>query len=218
MNAKSSGRTTLLILCLSAGLLASGGCDTPPRTSPGASKPPLAQPKPRSSDPDVAPVSPSTIVEGEDTRRKVAPVPQRQPEVPQLEVRPPLVADPDAPARTTFRPATPLVVAEFRQPTEQEVAAMALGRIGKAAVPSLVQAMRHRDAEVRKQAALVLARIGPPAEEAVPELTAALDDEDEDVRKAAARALGQIGPAAAGAVPALMRTLVQPKPVPPERR
>lgn len=106
---------------------------------------------------------------------------------------------------------------EFRQPTEQEVAAMALGRIGKPAVPSLIQALRHRDTEVRRQAALVLARIGPEAADAVPELTEALDDPHETVRKAAGRALGQIGSAAAPAVPALMRTLVQPKPVPPKR-
>ena len=106
----------------------------------------------------------------------------------------------------------------LREPTEQEIAAAALGRIGRAAVPSLIQALGHRDPEVREQAALVLARIGPDAHNAVPELTAALDDDNTAVRKAAARALGQIGPAADAAVPALMRALVQPRPVPPDRR
>jgi HEAT repeat protein len=121
--------------------------------------------------------------------------------------------------RTTLRlPLAPgLVVPEFRQPTEQETAAMALGRIGQAAVPSLVQTLRHRDPEVRKQAALVIARIGPEAYDAVPELTDLLGDPDEDVRKSAARALGQIGPKAAEAVPALMRQLVEPKPAAPRR-
>jgi HEAT repeat protein len=108
-------------------------------------------------------------------------------------------------------------VPQFRQPTEQEVAATALGRIGRAAVPSLITALRHRDPQVREQAAAVLARIGPQAYEAVPDLTAALDDQDSDVRKTAARALGQIGPAAADAVPALMRALVQPDATPVPR-
>ena len=99
--------------------------------------------------------------------------------------------------------------------SEQDLAAAALGRIGKPAVPQLVMAMRHRDARIRTQAAQVLAKIGPDAQSAVPQLTAALDDENLAVRKAASRALGEIGPAAQEAVPALMRTLVQP---PPERR
>jgi HEAT repeat protein len=81
----------------------------------------------------------------------------------------------------------------------------------------LIQTLGHRDAQVRRQAALVLARIGPDAADAVPELTALLDDPEQGVRKAAARALGQIGPAAADAVPALMRQLVQPKPAMPRR-
>jgi hypothetical protein len=134
------------------------------------------------------PVKPDTIVEGTTARRRTLP---------------PLVTLP--------------VVPEFRPPTEQETAAAALGRIGRAAVPSLIQTLAHRDAQVRRQAALVLARIGPDAADAVPELTALLDDPEESVRKAAARALGQIGPEAAEAVPALMRQLVQPKPAVPRR-
>ena len=106
----------------------------------------------------------------------------------------------------------PLNAAAFPEPSEQELAGQALGRIGKPAVPQLVNALRHRDPSVRRQAASVLAKIGPDARAAAPMLTAALDDEDLAVRKAASRALGEIGPAAEGAVPALMRTLVQPNP------
>lgn len=128
--------------------------------------------------------------------------------------------EPGEPARTRPR-FTPLVtlpvMPEFREPTEQEVAATALGRIGRPAVPALIQTLGHRDPEVRRQAALVLARIGPDAYPAVRELTGLLGDPEEDVRKAAARALGQIGPDAAEAVPALMRQLVEPKPVAPQR-
>jgi HEAT repeat protein len=107
--------------------------------------------------------------------------------------------------------------ANFPEPTEQELAANALGRIGKPAVPMLMSALRHRDPRVRHHAAVVLAKIGPDAAQAAPALTAALDDEELLVRKAASRALGEIGPAAQEAIPALMRTLVQPQPVAPGR-
>jgi hypothetical protein len=134
------------------------------------------------------PVKPDTVIEGASTR---------------VRTRPPLVTLP--------------VVPEFRQPTEQETAAAALGRIGRAAVPALIQTLGHRDPQVRRQAALVLARIGPDAADAVPELIELLGDADKDVRTAAARALGQIGPEASKAVPALMRQLVEPKPAVPRR-
>jgi hypothetical protein len=134
------------------------------------------------------PVPSGGVIEGSTTR---------------IRTRPPLVTLP--------------VLPQMRESTEQETAAAALARIGRAAVPSLIQTLGHRDADVRRQAALVLAKIGPDAADAVPELTDLLDDSEENVRKAAARALGQIGPAASEAVPALMRQLVQPKPAAPRR-
>lgn len=164
------------------------------QTPPGATRPPLVRPKAKGTERDPAvnapEVAPGTRVPGDPGRPYL-----RRPRVSEL-------------AESV----------ELREPTEQEAAATALGRIGMPAVPALIQVLRHRDPAVRKQAALVLARIGPEAFEAVPELTATLDDTDESVRKAAARALGQIGPAAAEAVPALMRSLVQPTPLPPGRR
>jgi hypothetical protein len=93
--------------------------------------------------------------------------------------------------------------------TEQEAAADALGRIGTAAVPELIAALRSNDAEARLQATQVLARMGSDAKEAVPDLIRLLDDPDERIRKAATRTLGRIGPAAAEAVPALMKSLLE---------
>lgn len=99
--------------------------------------------------------------------------------------------------------------------SEQETAADALGRIGPPAVPALVDALKSPDAAVRLKAAEVLARMGTDAKEAATPLTLVLDDNDERVRKAATRALGMIGEEAAPAVPALMRSLMQPEPLPP---
>ena len=96
--------------------------------------------------------------------------------------------------------------------TEQEAAADALGRIGAAAVPSLVDALANPDPAVRHKSVAVLGRMGPEAAAAVPALIKLLDDPDPDVRKATARTLGQIGPAAKDAVPGLMETLLQPSP------
>src|SRR5262245_13179691 len=98
----------------------------------------------------------------------------------------------------------------FEQWTEQDAATDALGRIGAAAVPALVDALRSGDPAMREKALEVLGRIGPDAEAAVPDLVQLLDDPDPAVRKSATRTLGRIGPAAEGAVPALMRSLLTP--------
>jgi hypothetical protein len=190
------------VLWLALALLGQAESGANPDTPKAIPSPPKAEGAAK----DIRPLAPgSTVHGGEPAPQPPAAVPRERPL--------PLGSDR---ARTTLRPlASELPPPTFREPTEREVAAAALGRIGRPAVPSLVQALGHRDSEVRMQAALVLARIGPDAFDAVPELTALLDDESEGVRKAAARALGQIGPAAGSAVPALMRTLVQPSPVPP---
>jgi len=99
----------------------------------------------------------------------------------------------------------------YAQWTEQEAAADALGRIGPAAVPALIEALRSPAAPARQKAAEVLGRMGTDAKEATPELIRLLDDPDEEVRKAATRTLGRIGPPASDAVPALMRSLLQPQ-------
>lgn len=115
-----------------------------------------------------------------------------------------------APAPSTV----PLLRAGFplpaiRQETLQETAATALARIGPEAISALVQALRDVDPQVRIQAALALARMGPDASPAVPALMEALSDRDEAVRRSAARALGQVGPPARAAIPALIAALRQ---------
>ena len=61
------------------------------------------------------------------------------------------------------------------------------------AVKALMEALKDKDAEVRKNAAVSLGRIGPKAKNAVPALAAALKDGDNDARGASALALGRIG-------------------------
>lgn len=114
-------------------------------------------------------------------------------------------------------PAT-LTVTTFEERSEQQVAAEALSQIGPQAIPELRRALQSRDANVRRETAGVLARMGPEAKEAVPDLIRLLDDEDEATRKMASRALGRIGPDAAPAVPALMRTLLEAPPAAPRRQ
>lgn len=113
----------------------------------------------------------------------------------------------------------------IRAPGIKETIVDALGRIGRPAIPSLIESLADPQAPTRIEAAQALARIGPPAADAVPALTTALADGDPDVRLAAARALGQIGPAAAPAIPALLETLRKANeeqrrntPVSPDRR
>lgn len=95
----------------------------------------------------------------------------------------------------------------FRDWGIRETTIDALGRIGEAAVPALVDALQDPDPILRADAARGLARLGPMAKVAIPELIVALSDPEERVRENAVRALGQIGPDAAAAVPALMETL-----------
>lgn len=109
----------------------------------------------------------------------------------------------------------PAAIKPFEAWSEQEAAADALGRIGPAAVPALIQALHSPDADVRLKATEVLARMGSDAKEAVPDLVLLLDDPDERIRKAATRTLGRIGPESANAVPALMRSLLQAEPEAP---
>ena len=79
-------------------------------------------------------------------------------------------------------------------------AAEVLGTIGPAAasaIPSLTEALRDADRDVRAKAAEALGKIGPAATSAIPSLTEALRDADRNVRGRAVEALGNVGPAAA---------------------
>ena len=123
----------------------------------------------------------------------------------------------DGVARASFERSLiePLSIKPLAAWTEQEAAAEALGRIGAAAVPALVESLQNPDAAVRLKAIEVLGRMGDDAKDAVPQLVRLLDDPDLNVRKAAARTLGRIGPAAQQAVPALMKSLLEPAPLAP---
>jgi HEAT repeat protein len=82
-----------------------------------------------------------------------------------------------------------------------------LVRLGPAAVPGLLGALKSPNPRVRESAIERLGQIGKPAAGAVPALQAALEDEDTNVRLLAAEALGRIGSAAAPALAALQTRL-----------
>ncbi len=80
-------------------------------------------------------------------------------------------------------------------------AAMAVAEIGEkasAAVPGLGKLLTHKDPEVRMQALVALAEIGPAAKPLAGQISSILDnDKETSVRYAATYALGMIGDAAA---------------------
>jgi len=76
-----------------------------------------------------------------------------------------------------------------------------------AVVPTLIQALKRPEAEVRAGAAEALGLVRPKATEAVPALAGALQDENDQVRTSAVFALSKIGPKAKAAVPALILAL-----------
>lgn len=118
------------------------------------------------------------------------------------------IASPPVGTSTTARSSRVLIPIRRAEEWDlPETAIDSLGRIGAPAVPALIEALEHRDPIRRVQAATVLARIGPEAQQSVPALVELLDDEYERVRKAAARALGQIGPAAEDAVLPLLEII-----------
>lgn len=81
----------------------------------------------------------------------------------------------------------------------------ALADQGKAAVPGLIEALKHPQA--RYWACLTLHEIGPEARPAVPALIPLLADDLPDVRREAILVLAAIGPAAEPAIPQLAAAL-----------
>jgi HEAT repeat protein len=76
-------------------------------------------------------------------------------------------------------------------------AAVALSRLGAAAVPELVKGLKADRMGVRVAAADALRHLGADARAAVPALVAALEDPEAGVLRAAGRALKKIDPEAA---------------------
>jgi hypothetical protein len=135
-------------------------------------------------------------------------LPPPSPEVPDGSQRPGLISQASyARPLSNGQMANGQSVKPFGQWTEQDAAKDALGRIGAAAVPALVNALHDPDPTVRLKAIEVLGRMGDDAAPAVPDLIRLLDDPNPDVQKSATRTLGRIGPAAKAAVPALMQKL-----------
>lgn len=81
-----------------------------------------------------------------------------------------------------------------------------LARMGPAAVPALINALKSKNPAVRQAAAWGLRYLGPDAHDAVPAL-AELVKTDEKASNFALQALGAIGPEAAPAVPAIVGVL-----------
>jgi HEAT repeat protein len=102
------------------------------------------------------------------------------------------------------------------QRNDESPAMMALRKIGKPAVPALVEALKDDSPLVRWQAAMVLAGIGPDAKEALPALKEARDAEikrpevSPDVVTAAALAEVQLGGDPAEPVAAVVELLKTP--------
>jgi len=74
-------------------------------------------------------------------------------------------------------------------------------------VQDLVGQLKSPTADVRRDAAQALGKLGTEAKAAVPALIASLKDENMFVRRYSAQSLGKIGPAAKSAVPALTKSL-----------
>jgi HEAT repeat protein len=83
----------------------------------------------------------------------------------------------------------------------------ALATLGPAAVPRLLDALKHK--QLRGQVIYVLGQIGPKAAPATEALAKLLRDDDSRVAIESAIALGKIGPEAKSAVPALVAALQQ---------
>ena len=74
----------------------------------------------------------------------------------------------------------------------------------KTTLDSLIRDLKHKEADVREEAAHQLGEMGPAAKKAVPSLIKLLKDEDCWLPGTAAVALGKIGPSAKKALPQLV--------------
>ena len=81
---------------------------------------------------------------------------------------------------------------QHKNPKVRQTAVVALTKIGKDAVPVLIQALQDGSRGIRASAAGVLGQIGAGAVDAVPALIQALQNEDAQVCVSAAEVLGQI--------------------------
>jgi HEAT repeat protein len=108
--------------------------------------------------------------------------------------------------------AAPALVGMFAIKNEDVrlAAAIALGKIGKAAIDPLEKAASADDADVRFYAVWAIAFIGPPVQSATPVVLRALGDTSAQVRRKAAYALGRINANPKLAVGPLVTALADP--------
>jgi HEAT repeat protein len=95
------------------------------------------------------------------------------------------------------------LIGDLKSPQEKDrvIAVRTLpGRTGDAAqvVPALIEALKDKEGDVRRSAALGLGNFGEQAKDAIPALQAAQRDPDARVRNAATTALSRIDPGLAG--------------------
>jgi len=111
---------------------------------------------------------------------------------------------------TQGSPALPELVRLMRDrksPERSLNALLALGYLGKDAVPPLLAALTDPQQPSRAEAAWALSKMGANAASAVPTLVRSLGDQDPRVRLLAAKALGQLGLEPELVVPALTNCL-----------
>jgi HEAT repeat protein len=105
----------------------------------------------------------------------------------------------------TAKAAVPTLVAALRDKEEvRQLATVSLARVGAPAVPALLKAFKSADAATHGPATAVLVRIGEPS---VRGLAEALQDKAVETRRRAVLALGVLGPKAKAAAPALKKAL-----------
>jgi HEAT repeat protein len=108
--------------------------------------------------------------------------------------------------RRIGRPAVPALVEALKDPNAVRPAEV-LAKIGPAAIRELAMGLRSTDVAVRSGCAEIFGRMGPGGSDAQPLLIEALKDPAPEVRVAAARALGLMAPNSAASVDSLVLVL-----------
>jgi len=123
----------------------------------------------------------------------------------------PAIRKASAKALAELRPgpeiALPIMEKAFANADEKVIrgALDALAALGPAAVPKLIEALKHEN--IRPYVVYMLGRCGPAAKPAVEALTLLIEDKNPDVQHETLITLAKIGPQAKAAVPALVKTL-----------
>ncbi|MEI6423585.1 MAG: HEAT repeat domain-containing protein, partial [Lentisphaerota bacterium] len=90
----------------------------------------------------------------------------------------------------------------------RSAAVQALAKIGKPAVPALINVLKHKNKNIRISAATALNKIGLPlSQKEVPVVLEALRDKEREVRKNITEILGNAGPVTVEVIPALIKVL-----------